>query len=139
MVKDTVAPVIGENYSAPDFGVSSQNQCLAAGKIAFKVTDNCTSSPLWLEKAVIYEKNGQVAVGKVNTILPLSFTGSVEVSVSNLTAGVSAAKLYELLVTVRDGCGVSSTKRLPFSVSVKVCTCHSMRSDLDYFSNENRR
>ena len=119
MVKDTVAPVIGENYSAPDFGVSSQNQCLAAGKIAFKVTDNCTSSPLWLEKAVIYEKNGQVAVGKVNTILPLSFTGSVEVSVSDLTAGVSAAKLYELLVTVRDGCGVSSTKKLPFSVSVK--------------------
>ena len=119
VVKDTVAPVIGADYIAPDFGVSSQNQCLAAGKITFKVTDNCTSSPLWLEKAVIYEKNGQVAVGKVNTVLPLSFTKSMEVSVSDLTAGVSAAKQYELLVTVRDGCGVYSSKRLPFSVSVK--------------------
>lgn len=119
VVKDTVAPVIGADYIAPDFGVSSQNQCLAAGKIAFKVTDNCTSSPLWLEKAVIYEKNGQVAVGKVNTLLPLSFTKSVEISVSDLTAGVSAAKQYELLLTVRDGCGVYSSKRLPFTVSVK--------------------
>ncbi len=122
LVKDTVAPVIGADYIAPDFGVSSQNQCLAAGKIAFKVTDNCTSSPLLLDKAVVYEKNGQVAVGKVNTTLPLSFTGAMEVSVSDLTAGVSAAKQYELLVTVRDGCGVSSSKRLPFSVSVKAAS-----------------
>ena len=102
---------------------------LIFGLLDFKTKSNGSSSTpiraiaigsvITANYRVDYPINNYITNGKVNTVLPLSFTKSVEVSVSDLSAGVSAAKQYELLVTVRDGCGVSSTKRLPFSVSVK--------------------
>jgi hypothetical protein len=119
-VRDTIAPLIGQNYQAPDFGVSAAQKCLANGKITFKVADNCTSSPLMLEKAIIVEKGGYISVGKVVNTFPMFSNDAFEVSVSDLTAGSFAPSNYELLVTVKDGCGLSSIKRLPFTVSVKV-------------------